>query len=314
ARRIVARAVAAVALTVSDADRSRDFYRDVLAFEPVADVVVEGAQGEALTGVRSRLRLVRLQLGDEQIELVQYLDRPGRAAPAPMQSNDRWFQHVAIIVRDMDSAYARLERAGVTRVSVAPQRLPETIPPAAGIRAFYFRDPDGHPLEILEFPADKGAPKWHAPGDGLFLGIDHTAIVVHDTDRSLAFYRDLLGMELRGESMNFGAEQERLNDVRGARLRISGLRAASGPGVEFLDYREPRTGRPYPGDARPNDLLHWQTRVIVDDVERALADARARGSRVISHGAVSLDPATTGYRRAALVRDPDGHAVELVER
>ena len=136
----------------------------------------------------------------------------------------------------MDSAYARLRRFKVTAVSAGPQLLPKTIPNAAGIRAFYFKDPDGHPLEVLQFPPDKGDPRWHETTDRLFLGIDHTAIVVRDTRRSLAFYRDALGLRVAGESMNFGTEQERLNNVPGARLHITGLRAAAGPGIEFLEY------------------------------------------------------------------------------
>jgi catechol 2,3-dioxygenase-like lactoylglutathione lyase family enzyme len=214
----------------------------------------------------------------------------------------------------MDSAYARLQAAGINRVSPSPQTLPETIPPAAGIRAFYFRDPDGHPLEILAFPPDKGAAKWHVPSSDLFLGIDHTAIVVWNTERSRAFYESLLGLEVTGESVNFGPEQERLNNVAGARLHITALRADAGPGVEFLDYRAPRNGRPYPGDERPSDLVHWQTRIVVDDVDEALQVARGQGVRVVSRAAVTLDPAETGYRRAVLVRDPDGHAIELVAR
>ena len=53
---------------------------------------------------------------------------------------------------------------------------------------------------------------------------------------------NLLGLKLAGESMNHGTEQEHLNNVAGARLRISGLRAESGPGIEFLDYLTPKTG------------------------------------------------------------------------
>ena len=85
--------------------------------------------------------------------------------------------------------------------STAPQLLPKTIPNAAGIRAYYFRDPDGHPLEILQFPPDKGDPKWQRGGGRLFLGIDHTAIVVRSTAASLAFYRDVLGFRVGGESL-----------------------------------------------------------------------------------------------------------------
>ena len=52
------------------------------------------------------------------------------------------------------------------------------------------------------------------------------AIVVADTDVSLAFYRDALGMRVAGSSENYGSEQEHLNNIFGARLRITALRAA----------------------------------------------------------------------------------------
>ena len=117
---------------------------------------------EELHGVfGARIRVVRLRLGEERLQLTEYLAPRGRPAPADARSNDRWFQHVAIIVSDMDRAYARLRRFGVQHASTGPQTLPKTIPGAAGIRAFYFRDPDGHPLEILQFPPDKGDAKWH---------------------------------------------------------------------------------------------------------------------------------------------------------
>jgi hypothetical protein len=83
-----------------------------------------------------RLHAVRMRLGDEFIELMQFQTPRGRPLPVDSRSNDRWFQHVAIIVRDMDSAYARLRSFKVRHASTGPQRLPESIPNAAGIRAF----------------------------------------------------------------------------------------------------------------------------------------------------------------------------------
>jgi hypothetical protein len=105
-------------------------------------------------------------------------------------------------------AYAWLRQNKIQHASTGPQRLPDWNKNAAGIKAFYFKDPGGHPLEILEFPPDKGTEKWHRPSDKLFLGIDHTAIVVGDTEESLRFCRDLLGLRIVGESENYGAEQE----------------------------------------------------------------------------------------------------------
>jgi len=222
--------VAGVGMTVGDMDRAVDFYSKVLFFEKVSDVEVAGDAFERLQGIfGARARIVTLRLGDERLELTEYLASRGRPALADARSNDRWFQHVAIVVNDMEQAYLWLRRHGVQYVSPSPQRLPDWNPNAAGIRAFYFRDPDGHALEILQFPPDKGDPRWHRPSDRVFLGIDHTAIVVGDTEASLGFYRDVLGMRVVGGSENHGPEQERLNNVFGARLRITTLRATAAP-------------------------------------------------------------------------------------
>ena len=140
------------------------------------------------------MRVVRLRLGTESIELIEFLTPKGRPVPQDMRPNDRAFQHIAIIVSDMGKAYARLRQAGVEHASTGPQTLPEWNRNAAGISAFYFRDPDRHFLEILHFPPGKGLDRWHR-ADRLFLGIDHTAIVVDDTDRTLRFYRDGLRHE-----------------------------------------------------------------------------------------------------------------------
>ena len=212
--------VAGVGMTVSDMDRSVDFYSKVLSFEKVSDVEVWGSEYERLQGLFGlRMRVVRLRLGGEFIELTEYLAPKGRPIPVDSRSNDRWFQHIAIIVSDMDRAYQWLCQHKVEHASSGPQRLPDWNTNAAGIRAFYFKDPDGHPLEILQFPPDKGDPKWHRVTDRLFLGIDHTAIVVADTDASLRFYRDFLGLKVAGESEDYGDERElmqTLTEAKGA--------------------------------------------------------------------------------------------------
>ncbi len=312
-RAVAVQAVAMVGLTVSDIDRSVHFYTSVLDFTKETDDELVGTPYEELQGVfGARIRVVRLRLGEEYLQLTEFLAPRGRPAPTDTRSNDRWFQHVAIIVSDMDRAYARLRQFRVQHASTGPQLLPETIPAAAGIRAFYFRDPDGHPLEILQFPPDKGDPRWQATGGRLFLGIDHTAIVVEDTRTSLAFYRDVLGFRVAGESLNFGAEQEHLNNVPGARLRITGLRAPGGPGIEFLEYLSPGDGRPFPADERANDLIHWQTTVRVPDAQAAAAVLRRGRFRLISPGAVGLPDSALGFRHGLRVRDPDGHVIQLV--
>jgi len=303
--------VTRVSLVVDDLDRSLDFYSKVLTFTKTAESEVTGHDLERLSGVfGARIRTAKLTLGTEEIELVEYLSPPGRRIPEDSRSQDRWFQHLAIVVSDMTAAYERLRKFRVEHASSGPQRLPDWNPNAAGIEAFYFRDPDHHTLEIIRFPTGKGLPRWHEPTNRLFLGIDHTAIVVSSTEESLAFYRDMLGMRVTGTSENFGDEQEHLNNVFGARLRITSLRAASGPGVELLEYLTPRDGRMRPMDARPNDLIHWKTHFRAKDEAALHSLAQPLRRNWISPGEVRLSDRET--RTAALhAQDDDGHALMI---
>ncbi len=309
-----ARAVGAVDMTVADVARSTAFFVDVLGFEKLGEATLAGEAWDRLWGLRgARAHVVRLRLGDEQLELTEFATPKGRPYPPRSRSNDRWFQHVAIVVADMDAAYARVGPRVRAISTGGPQTLPASTVAAAGISAFYFRDPDGHALELIHFPPGKGDPRWQHPAGRLFLGIDHTAIGIAHTDASLAFYRDALGLAVGGTSFNVGAEQERLTGVPGARVHITGLHAAAGhPGVEFLEYAAPSDGRPTPSDLRTSDVGHWQVTIVVRDLAVASQAVRAAGASTVSDGVVTV-PGALGFERAVLVRDPDGHAVQLVE-
>lgn len=307
-----------VSITVGNLDREVDFFVKVLDFQKTKEETLKGASVAKLFGLPEKtatVRIATLQLGAEQIHLMVFETAgTGRALPADTKSNDLWFQHLAIVVSDMDSAYHKLLLKKVQHVSTFPETLPEYLPNAAGIRAFYFRDPEGHNLELIWFPAGKGNPKWQS-GAGLtgaksvFLGIDHTAIAISDTDSGMAFYRDALGLVHGGHSENYGPEQEHLNQVFGARLDINGLHAGSGFGLEFLRYIAPAGGRPIPADSRPTDLWHYHTEFQVDELPRLLQKLENNGYRRISSGIVHLNDADQ-----VLLRDPDGHPVLLKSR
>jgi hypothetical protein len=111
-------------------------------------------------------------------------------------------------------------------------------------------------------------------------------------------------MQVAGESENYGPEQERLNNVFGARLRITGLRAAKGPGVELLEYLAPRDGRPLPVDTHANDLWFWSINFCGNTAE--VRDLRFSRN--------SLGDESLGFSAAGTVRDPDGHAGLLIDR
>jgi catechol 2,3-dioxygenase-like lactoylglutathione lyase family enzyme len=178
-----------ILVTVSDLDRTQAFYRDGLGFETAGQGEMVGDGFAHLVGLRDgRAKTLTMRLGQDEVTFVEY-ERSGKSYPADSRSPDLWFQHFAIVVSDMDKAYAALQRVGFTPISDAG---PVTLPPANGfVKAFKFRDPDGHPLELLYFPPGQGRQVWAGHSDKVFLGVDHSAIGVVDTARSEAFYGTL---------------------------------------------------------------------------------------------------------------------------
>ena len=248
----------------------------------------------------------------DKTELSQFLTPTGKPIPIDSKSNDLWFQHIAIVVSDMAAAYRHLRKFKVQHVSTAPQTIPKWNKAAADIQAFYFQDPDRHNLEIIYFPPGTGNPKWQK-SDRVFLGIDHTAIVVSNTRASLRFYRDFLGMKIAGSSENYGTEQEHLNLVFGAHLKITALQAPKGPGIELLEYLTPGDGRPYPGDARPNDIYHWQTTLLSNNARALFQQARDNDHRLISPELTELPAKMLDFSKGFMMRDPDGHALQIIQ-
>ncbi|MBN3907000.1 MAG: VOC family protein [Nostoc sp. NMS1] len=306
--------IRAIGLTVTSCDCSVDFYTQALGFELVSDITVEGQDYSDLQGItEAKIRIITLRLGDELIELMEYLNITGKPIPKDSQSNDIWFQHLAIVVSDMDRAYAQVCLFPIEPISVAPQTILPDNETSGGVRAFKFKDPDGHDLELIWFPADKGQDKWHQNTNRLFLGIDHSAIAISNTEQSLHFYRDLLGMQIDSRSLNWRATQSRLDNLPGAEVKITGLRPVQGGlGIELLDYIVPSTARLIPSDWKSCDIAHIQIELVVNNIEQAVEILRQNGVQFVSSRIVQFTVSGSCDRKGCLVKDPDGHAILLV--
>ncbi len=91
-------------------------------------------------------------------------------------------------------------------------------------------------------------------------------------------------------------------------------RAAKDPGIEFLEYLTPRDGRPMPSDVRANDLMHWQMTLVTRDIASVAHRLRAGTFAVVSPSLIALADSQPGFTAGLLVRDPDGRAMQLIER
>jgi catechol 2,3-dioxygenase-like lactoylglutathione lyase family enzyme len=225
-----------------------------------------------------------------------------------------------VVVNDMAAVSApicSLIASGQLRpISSAPQTLPSWNTAAAGIQAFKFHDPEGHCLELLQFPADKGDARWHHPGtDSPVLGIDHSAIANADTARSCRFYEELLGLRLGGDGVNSGPEQDHLDGLSGTQVHITSHRCPQGAGVECLNYVQPGGGRPLPADQSAADLAHWQIRLAVSDLEAIASNLEHYGGSLVYPQIVDLtavEAEALGFSQAMQIRDPDGHQLQVV--
>ena len=227
--------------------------------------------------------LVKLSLGDQWNYLLSFPSRP--LYPADTRSHDAWFQHIAIVVSDIDKAFERLKHHRTQLISPTPQNV-------GGVRALYFRSPDGHPLELIQYPKGYGSPSWQ-DRRSLFLGIDHTAITVKSTEKSVRFYCDLFGMKVLQEGLNHGEAQESLTGVKGARVKITtlGFPDSSSMQLECLEYLAPSGGRD-----KGNLLAESYTVIAVEELA-SFSEKLPADKKVFPEG--------------ILITDPDGHRVFL---
>ncbi|HEX7369099.1 MAG TPA: VOC family protein [Rhodanobacteraceae bacterium] len=284
-----------------DLDCALGFYRDALGFA-VTDADAPRPAWTRLPGLDCvPSRSAKLALGTQHIFLTEFAD--GLPYPADATSCDLCFQHCAIVVSDMQAACGRVMQFGVTPIT---QGGPQTLPPSTGsVTAFKFRDPDGHPLELIAFPAGVGDPAWQAPrGNTPTLGIDHTAISVGDVDRSIRFYA-LLGLQVAARDVNHGMEQQRLDDLPCVAVDVVPMQGTSRtPHLELLAYRQPR-GRTNASScvtALAADRAAWRAQDI--DVLLDALDAGGFASTIVASGFVA-------GATVALLRDPDGHLLVL---
>ncbi|MET7243315.1 VOC family protein [Methylobacterium sp. EM32] len=288
--------LAGIVLVSGNPDALAGFYRGALGFTDA-----EAPPDPGVAGTRA----VPLRLGGQRLDLVA-MTPPGRPYPGDVLGFSPLFQHCAIIVSDMAAAQARLSaHPGWRQISTdGPVRLPAS---SGGVTAFKFRDPEGHPLEFLAFPPAATPEAWRRPdASDPCLGLDHSAISVADTARSVAFYESL-GLSVASSSLNTGAEQARLDAVADPTVEVTGLGFPDGrpPHVELLCYRGdlPRPA----SDLAVNDVAATRLVIAMPDEKALAAACAAHAGRLVSGG---VGPRSDGGADA-LLRDPDGHLVWL---
>ena len=279
-------ALACFVLNSPNAQRLGAFYEQAFGAELESREWLDEREIAPHEGVRGGAERTVMRLGDSTLELLEF-EYPGRRYPENLSPYDTRFQHLGIVVTDMQRGMQRLNSvAGWTAISTqGPQTLPQS---AGGVTAFKFRDPDGHPLEFLQFPERQSPRHWRVRTGSIISGIDHSAMSIRDPERSIQFYQSL-GLQTSARTLNSGVEQQRLDGVPDPVVDVIALSPSlSTPHVELLHYRI--VTRP------PVESLAMNDTAAV----RLIFSRRARANA----------PRISGQ----VVQDPDGHFLEVPDK
>lgn len=278
--------VTRIVLNVADMARSAAFYTEALGFQ-VLEMGREGSDEQAAL-LGGRFESQTLSLGVARLELTRFFEG-SIPYPAHSRANDLWFQHFAICTPDIEGRARAVTRLGGEPITQGPpQRLPAT---SGGVTAYKCRDPDGHPLELLLAAGGGGHDGTRAAKTHDSATLDHTALSVADTNRAIAFYQDVLALDVDADHINTGIEQDRLDGLTDVRVRVVSLKTEPpGPHLELLGYEAPR-GRA--ASWTPRDIAATRTVFEVADLhglERALCRGRLGAVRRIGRTLLSPDP------------------------
>jgi len=142
------------------------------------------------------------------------------------------------------------------------------------------------------------------------ISADHTGITVSNLERSLAFWRDVLGFELSHTAHQTGELAEEITGVKGAELKLVVLKTPGGHKIELLEYISP-TNRKYV-DHRPCDVGSVHVALLVDDLEAVLGRIAASGWQAAGEPQ-TLKTGPNAGKRVVYVRDPDGTTIEFMQ-
>ena len=290
---------------VADLDRSMTFYREGLGLEPAApappfEANVAIMKAANVMGAQTRYVVLKVPGSTLGVELIQYKDIDRK--PVSPRFQDPGAGNLMVSVRDLDAALARLKKAGARVITVGGG--PAVI--GGRLRVVFLQDPDGFVIELNQ-PSPLPAPTAETSGNVFGSAFE---VAIQDTDKTVAFYRDLLGFQAAvGPSFNGDKLMADTAGMPGAQFRQSRLQvpgtSASMTLIEFKGIDRKSLS------PRLQDPGMTMLQLMVRDLDSMLRRLKAGGATIVSVGA---EPVTMGPLRLAVVRDPNNLFLELIER
>ena len=141
------------------------------------------------------------------------------------------------------------------------------------------------------------------------MAADHTGITVTNLERSLAFWRDVLGFELSHRAHHTGDLASEVTGVPGAEISIAVLKGY-GQKIELLEYHAPPTRKHV--DLKPCDVGSVHVALTIDNLDAVLNAIAASGWKAAGKPQ-TLQAGPNAGKRVVYVRDPDGTTIEFMQ-
>ena len=142
------------------------------------------------------------------------------------------------------------------------------------------------------------------------IAADHTGITVNNLERSLAFWRDVLGFELSHRTHQTGELASEITGVPGAEISLAVLKSPSGHKIELLEYNAPADRKRV--EVRPCDVGSVHVALTVDNLDAVLSTIAASGWNAVGKPQ-TLKTGPNAGKRVVYVRDPDGTTIEFMQ-
>jgi catechol 2,3-dioxygenase-like lactoylglutathione lyase family enzyme len=274
----------AIVHTVADVNRSLTFYRDVLGLELDAAATAPAGSSAAAT--------LRIPGTDLRLVLVQFPDADRR--PVTPRIQDPGVVKTAFRVRDMDAAFALVEKhvSRVLTLGGGPIR-PEG--PAGVNRSVITKDPDGLVVEFARQDVPP-LPDGLSPTSAIIGG--WASLIVEDLAKSIAFYRDSLGFTFSSNGRPLSPLVLSLQGLPDAAGTISAASKPPGSAYNWFVYEFKSVDRSTLRTRLQDPGTAWVS-FLVDDVRALLQKMQV--------------PIVAGGSTRAVIRDPSGILIELVE-
>jgi glyoxylase I family protein len=144
------------------------------------------------------------------------------------------------------------------------------------------------------------------------IAADHTGITVSNLERSLAFWRDVLGFELSHTAHQTGEMASEITGVAGAEITLAVVKTPGGHKIELLEYIAPADRKRHVA-FRPCDVGFVHVALIVDDLDAVLRAINASGWKAVGKPQTLRSGPNAG-KRVIYVHDPDGTTIEFMQQ